>query len=252
VGLNTYILEVRKALGDRRPPHQYLRTVRGQGYRFVAPVEARDHAPSSPPLPAEPLPVKDDESALAYGQRAHAIMAAFGEDAREAEAPAPPVGRAWHRAITEAVEWKVVTVLCGALAEMPLGSGPQEPDTHYRHRREFYAVARIAVFGAPVAQEDHASRAVLAALQLLRLRRDASGSVAVRPWLHTGQVAIGRLEDAPAIAGAVVGNAVTLAMALRAQAVSSRRRRAWCREWCVWRRRATSPSGENQSPSRAI
>ena len=48
VGLNTYIMEVRKALGDRRPPHQYLRTVRGQGYRFVAPVEARDHAPPPP------------------------------------------------------------------------------------------------------------------------------------------------------------------------------------------------------------
>src|SRR5919199_5910578 len=45
VGLNTYIMEVRKALGDRRPPHQYVRTVRGQGYRFVAPVEARNHAP---------------------------------------------------------------------------------------------------------------------------------------------------------------------------------------------------------------
>src|SRR6266581_4532605 len=57
VGLNTYIMEVRKALGDRRPPHQWLHTVRGQGYCFVAPVEAQDHAPPPPPLPAEPLPV---------------------------------------------------------------------------------------------------------------------------------------------------------------------------------------------------
>src|SRR5262249_12680174 len=32
-GLHTYILEVRKALGDRHPPYQYLRTVRGHGYR---------------------------------------------------------------------------------------------------------------------------------------------------------------------------------------------------------------------------
>src|SRR5439155_14213426 len=56
VGLNTYIMEVRKALGDRRPPHQYLRTVRGQGYRFVAPVEGHDHAPPPSPRPAGPLP----------------------------------------------------------------------------------------------------------------------------------------------------------------------------------------------------
>ena len=38
VGLNSYIMAVRTALRDRRPPHQYLRTVRGHGYRFVAEV----------------------------------------------------------------------------------------------------------------------------------------------------------------------------------------------------------------------
>src|SRR5262249_24532594 len=59
VGLNTYIMEVGKAMGDRRPPYQWLRTVRGQGYRFVAPVEVHDHTPPPHPLPAEPLPVQD-------------------------------------------------------------------------------------------------------------------------------------------------------------------------------------------------
>jgi DNA-binding winged helix-turn-helix (wHTH) protein len=38
VGLNSYIMAVRKALGDRRPPYQFVRTVRGHGYRFVAAV----------------------------------------------------------------------------------------------------------------------------------------------------------------------------------------------------------------------
>src|SRR5436309_15886672 len=38
VGLNSYMMAVRRALGDRRPPYQYLRTVRGHGYRFVAAV----------------------------------------------------------------------------------------------------------------------------------------------------------------------------------------------------------------------
>ena len=45
VGLNTYIMEVRKALGDRRPPHQWLRTVRGHGYRFVAEVTTAAQMP---------------------------------------------------------------------------------------------------------------------------------------------------------------------------------------------------------------
>jgi hypothetical protein len=64
VGLNTYIMEVRKALRDRRPPHQYIRTVRGQGYRFVAPVEVRA---SAPPQPAESLPVQEAPPPLLPG-----------------------------------------------------------------------------------------------------------------------------------------------------------------------------------------
>src|SRR5262249_4687577 len=55
VGLNTYIMEVRKARGGGPPPPQYLRTVRGQGYRFVAPVEVHEHAPPPSPHPARPL-----------------------------------------------------------------------------------------------------------------------------------------------------------------------------------------------------
>jgi DNA-binding winged helix-turn-helix (wHTH) protein len=52
VGLNTYIMEVRKALGDRRPPHQYLRTVRGHGYRFVAAVTLHDRSTDLLPDPS--------------------------------------------------------------------------------------------------------------------------------------------------------------------------------------------------------
>jgi DNA-binding winged helix-turn-helix (wHTH) protein len=38
--LNSYIMAV-KAIGDHRPAPQLLRTVRGYGYRFAAPVQAR-------------------------------------------------------------------------------------------------------------------------------------------------------------------------------------------------------------------
>jgi DNA-binding winged helix-turn-helix (wHTH) protein len=55
VGLNSYIMAVRKALGDR-PPYQYLRTVRGHGYRFVAAVttEAQTPPTRTVPLGGEP------------------------------------------------------------------------------------------------------------------------------------------------------------------------------------------------------
>jgi hypothetical protein len=83
-----------------------------------------------------------------------------------------------------------------------------------------------AVFGTPLAQEDHAQRAVLAALDLERRQRDAradrtpsSGDIPVlRLGLHTGVVAMGGMEDDPATSGGVVGNTVTGAIALQEQA----------------------------------
>src|SRR5215813_13634997 len=102
VGLNTYIMEVRKALGDRRPPHQYLRTVRGQGYRFVAPVEARVLAPQPPPLPEGQLPGLEVPTRTPPSP---AMAQTPGMEAALAEPPIPPGDG----------EYKPVSVLCGGL-----------------------------------------------------------------------------------------------------------------------------------------
>jgi DNA-binding winged helix-turn-helix (wHTH) protein len=56
VGLKSYIMAVRKALGDRRPPYQYIRTVRGCGYRFVAEVTTEVQRP----LARATLPLEED------------------------------------------------------------------------------------------------------------------------------------------------------------------------------------------------
>ena len=45
--VNYSIMEVRKALGDDGHIQRLLRTVRGRGYRFVAPVEVQDQRPSA-------------------------------------------------------------------------------------------------------------------------------------------------------------------------------------------------------------
>src|SRR5882724_4485856 len=50
--LNYSIMEVRKALGDDGHIQRLLRTVRGRGYRFVAPVEVQDQRPSADPWQA--------------------------------------------------------------------------------------------------------------------------------------------------------------------------------------------------------
>src|SRR5215831_4269177 len=54
VGLNCYIMEIRKTLGDRHPPYQFIRTVRGRGYRFAAEVMTEDQTPPDCPAMLAP------------------------------------------------------------------------------------------------------------------------------------------------------------------------------------------------------
>src|SRR5205085_10135986 len=45
-GIHTAILKVRQVLGDTRESPQFVETVPGKGYRFVAPVEVITHSPA--------------------------------------------------------------------------------------------------------------------------------------------------------------------------------------------------------------
>jgi class 3 adenylate cyclase len=144
---------------------------------------------------------------------------------------------------TSTGEWKLVTVLCCALVDPPMGA-LLELEIHYRRLSALYALVReavqryggtlqplageqiMAIFGVPLTQEEHAQRAVLAALELQRrvheagsaLRAQPGPRLAVRLGLDTGQVAVGLFEATPEGAGAVVGDTLTRASALRAQA----------------------------------
>jgi class 3 adenylate cyclase len=87
----------------------------------------------------------------------------------------------------------------------------------------------VALFGAPVAHEDHARRAVLAALGIQRRLREASIPGAppaapatreqmLRMALHTGPVAIGQLGSGPTRRPTAVGDTVSLVTSLQQQA----------------------------------
>jgi DNA-binding winged helix-turn-helix (wHTH) protein len=75
-GINTAIRKVRRVLGDDADEPQYLQTVVGRGYRFVAPTAQED---VNPQVPAEKFAVSAEE----FGR---AVMAAAGLD------PANPRG----------------------------------------------------------------------------------------------------------------------------------------------------------------
>ena len=76
-GINTAIRKVRRALGDDPGEPQYLQTVVGRGYRFVAPTAEEDTS-GQPPAEARTF------SAEELGQ---AIMAAAGLDPENPRGP---------------------------------------------------------------------------------------------------------------------------------------------------------------------
>src|SRR5882724_4171917 len=169
--LNSYIMAVRKALGDRGDTQRLLRTVRGRGYRLVAPVEARDPVRSTVPLSPVPLPAAEDPARQCPPSPP---LAGPSPEADPAGA-IPPLADG---------EYKSVSVLCCGLAEVSALVARRGPEGLYRLLQTVLGLAQevvqryagsltpygsegfTAVFGAPMAQEDHARRAVLAALAL--------------------------------------------------------------------------------------
>lgn len=111
--LARHISTVRKALGQRPDEHDYILTVQGRGYRFVAPVETLDELPTeltsgaadqTAPPPASPIVVPPapganrlvSRAALAVGVGTLAVVAAsvlfaFRSDLARTLAPSPRV-----------------------------------------------------------------------------------------------------------------------------------------------------------------
>ena len=203
--LSTCIAAARRAVADSGQQQQVIQTRHGHGYRFVAAVECRDTAPphqgplESPPSSRLVVPLVGDETA---SPTAPAVSL-------ELLHPPPQPSLI--------AEQKQVTVLVCTLAQA--ATGPQRREAEARHQalQAFFALVLDAIapyagtlqrllddgclvlFGAPVAQEDHARRAVLAALGLQQRLRAApldpalplGEACAVRMGLHTGQILLG-------------------------------------------------------------
>ncbi|HEY7492232.1 MAG TPA: winged helix-turn-helix domain-containing protein, partial [Candidatus Tectomicrobia bacterium] len=200
--LNSCIMALRKALEDGGRTPRFLHTVHGQGYRFVAPVAVQEHLPADDAPRSSPLP----EAEGGEGEGEHG----------PGPQPLPPGDREPLEG-----ERKQVTVLCGALAEAPTLAARLGPEAMYRLMRDVLALVHdtvqrydgtisqvsgegfVALFGAPVAQEDHARRAVLAALELCQCLRGPSAirgqphGVVIRLGLHTGPAVVGHLVHDP-------------------------------------------------------
>src|SRR5215510_8408712 len=223
--LESCIKRTRQAIGDDGETQQLIQTRRGYGYRFIGAVEtcpdasadaagAGVLAPLHPPLTL-PQVIHDRGPGPSPQGRAGSAQGCPETNARGEEAALQ------RRAPAAVGEWKLVTVLCCAVAAPPMG-GPLAGEPHYSALRTLAALAQeavrryggtlqpvvddhiIALFGAPRAQEDHARCAVLAALDLQqRLRQPPtpglpalSAGLAVRIGVHSGLVVVGELGHA--------------------------------------------------------
>jgi class 3 adenylate cyclase/DNA-binding winged helix-turn-helix (wHTH) protein len=207
---------------------RFVRTLHGQGYRFVAAVEEREHLPVDAAPPALPP---------------HRIEGVTHQVALSSPPLSPPLTD--PRSISVEApdgEHKQVTVLCGALADAPALAARLGPEAMYHLMREVLALVQdtvqhyegillqvsdegfMALFGAPVAQEDHTRRAVLAALELSQrlCTPDAvqgqPHGVTVRLGLHTGPVIVGHLTHDPQRPYTASGDTLRLATLLQQQA----------------------------------
>jgi DNA-binding winged helix-turn-helix (wHTH) protein len=237
--LESTIKAVRQVIGDSGRGQQLIQTLYGQGYRFVAAVQAHPDQGTAGTRRRDGAAPQRGTSGSSPDRTAASADSEPETDARVEEASLQ------RSASAAAGERKLVTALCCALAESPTGS-PLEVEPYYSALRALHALVReavqryggtlqplvseqiTAIFGAPLAQEDHARCAVLAALDLeQRLRQHpplypaARGvGLAVRLGLHSGLVVVG--EIGPAAHGQVtaVGAPIQGALQLQQQATS--------------------------------
>ena len=235
--LSSCITAARRAVADSGQAQRVLQTRHGHGYRFVAAVEVCDH----PPLAAA---ASVGSLVVAEGTRQSFLAAAPLPEATRSDGAAPTGSLVPPRPRALVGEHKVVTVVVGMLV-------PAAPRTQRQEAEVWHQVLQglltglleeveryggtlqtvqddgfLALFGAPVAQEDHARRAVRAALAIQQHLRAGPGAPAgppgegssVRLGLHTGQILLGRLGAAQRLIYTAVGDTTRHATRLAQQA----------------------------------
>lgn len=222
--LDSCIALARRAVGDSARLQGVIRTQHGHGYRFVAPVEVR----SQPPDDARPAALLvHPDPAVSLAHDAPGVTAALR--------PAPPYAHSLSPALVHG-EHKVVTILVGTFTQAAPSGSPLSPEIRHQAFHEVFTdileevqryggtlqslleASFLALFGAPVAQEDHAQRAVLAALSLRDRLRPAPAGLTYTMGLHTGPVVLGGLGLESRLSYTSVGDTTEHAIWLAQQA----------------------------------
>ncbi len=187
--LNSCVMEIRKNVGDDGRTQCVIKTTHGLGYRFVAPVYERPDKHTESLSSTQPDRVVEVASVTSTGlSKEHKTVTVLACTIARSEALATRFGPERIHELMEVFFAHADTVV----------------DRHKGTIIQRLGDGFLALFGAPVAHEDHARRAVLASLEM-GTRMDnqvfetdlSSFDVRVRPsmGLHTGSVIVGKLED---------------------------------------------------------
>jgi DNA-binding winged helix-turn-helix (wHTH) protein len=181
--LERCITIARRAVGDSGRRQRVIQTVHGRGYRFVAPVEecldAQPGTVSPAALPAPDLPEisppPPPDAAVSPAALVLPLPASPSPPPTALRPPRPPLSTG---------ERRQVTVLCGTLAHATALADRLGLEVFRHLMQTFHTLAQecmqryegivqtlgeegvLALFGVPMAQEEHAWRAVRAALEL--------------------------------------------------------------------------------------
>ena len=201
--IESCIKHVRRAIGDDGRGQKLIQTRKGFGYRFVGTV-AEQSAPAPIEAIAETLPGAIDDPTLSGA----------------AESPSAP-----------RAERKLVTLLGCTLAAGGADLGVLHRQMRILYTRAAEQVQRyggtihsvagtrlLAIFGAPIAVENHARLALLAALQLQERFASPCGdlgeeSISACLAVHTGFIVVGDIGDGRP--STIVGNLTTAVESLQ-------------------------------------
>jgi class 3 adenylate cyclase/DNA-binding winged helix-turn-helix (wHTH) protein len=246
--LSNAVAQARKALGDTGQVQRYIQTVHRRGYRFVAPVTARPPGAANPPA-APILDTLQPQATPGALYPAHAVAPlALGPPASlSSRAQTPQSYTPVH--LAEKIltsrnalegERKQVTVLFADLKgslELVADRDPEEAwklldpllerlmDAVHRYEgtvNHLLSDGIMALFGAPLAHEDHAVRACYAALAMQEgirryseeLRRANGIDIQLQVGLNSGEVVVSAIGNDLHMEYSAIGHTTHLAARL--------------------------------------
>jgi DNA-binding winged helix-turn-helix (wHTH) protein/tetratricopeptide (TPR) repeat protein len=185
--LNTCIKTARQAVGDDGHSQKVIQTRHGHGYRFVADLEVESSskavteediqsgADALEPVQSTPAERLPQPSQFPAGKE-HKQVSVLHCLVHEATALAQSVG---EERMSE-------------LFDVLIGNADEIVRSYGGSISQWLSDGFVALFGAPLAQEDHARRAVSTALELQRMvSRELAGELPICVGLHTGPVVVG-------------------------------------------------------------